>query len=50
MKNAIKERLSGLESEVYDEGKQKLVTGYDKCLNVCDDYVGRLLGFCNNEI
>ena len=48
MKNAFKEWLNGLEAEVYDEGIQKLVTGYDKCLNVCDDYLG--MGFCNSEI
>jgi histone-lysine N-methyltransferase SETMAR len=31
--------LNGLAAEVYDEGIQKLVTRYDKCLNVGGDYV-----------
>ena len=34
MKDAVKEWLNGLSAEVYDEDIQKLVTGYDKCLNV----------------
>jgi hypothetical protein len=37
-KGAVKEWLNGL-VEVYDEGIQKLVTRYDKCLNVGGDYV-----------
>jgi hypothetical protein len=39
VKDAVKEWLNGLEAEVYDEGVQKLVTRYDKCLNVGGDYV-----------
>jgi hypothetical protein len=39
VKDAVKEWLYGLEAEVYDEGIQKLVTRYDKGLNVGDDYV-----------
>jgi hypothetical protein len=39
VKDAVKEWLNGLEAEVYDEGIQKLVTRYDKCLNVGGDYV-----------
>jgi histone-lysine N-methyltransferase SETMAR len=39
VKDAVKEWLNGLAAEVYDEGIQKLVTCYDKCLNVGDDYV-----------
>jgi hypothetical protein len=38
VKDAVKERLNGLAVEVYDEGIQKLVTRYDKCLNVGGDY------------
>jgi hypothetical protein len=38
VKNAVKEWLNGL-AAVYDEGTQKLVTRYDKCLNVGGDYV-----------
>jgi hypothetical protein len=34
VKDAVKELLNGLAAEVYDEGIQKLVTRYDKCLNV----------------
>jgi histone-lysine N-methyltransferase SETMAR len=39
VKDAVKGWLSGLAAEVYDEGIQKLVTRYDKCLNVGGDYV-----------
>jgi hypothetical protein len=39
MKDAVKEWLNGLAVEVCDEGIQKLVTRYDKCLNVGGDYV-----------
>jgi histone-lysine N-methyltransferase SETMAR len=39
VKAAIKEWLNGLVAEVYDEGIQKLVTHYDKCLNVGGYYV-----------
>jgi hypothetical protein len=39
VKDAVKEWLSGLAAEVYDEGVQKLVTRYKKCLNVGGDYV-----------
>jgi hypothetical protein len=31
--------LNGLAAEVYDEGIQKIVTRYDKCLNVAGDNV-----------
>jgi histone-lysine N-methyltransferase SETMAR len=34
VKDAVMEWLNGLAAEVYDEGIQKLVTRYDKCLNV----------------
>jgi hypothetical protein len=39
VKAAVKECLNGLTAEVYDEGIRKLVTLYDKCLNVGGDYV-----------
>jgi hypothetical protein len=39
VKDAIKEWLNGLAKEVYEEGIQKLVTRYDKCLNVGGNYV-----------
>jgi hypothetical protein len=39
VKDAVKEWLNGLAAEVYDEGLQKLVTRYDKCLKVGGDYV-----------
>jgi hypothetical protein len=39
VKDAAKEWLNGLAAEVYYEGIQKLVTRYDKCLNVGGDYV-----------
>jgi histone-lysine N-methyltransferase SETMAR len=37
--DVVKEWLNGLAAEVYDEGIQKLVTRYDKCLNVGGGYV-----------
>jgi hypothetical protein len=39
MKNAVKRWLNGLLVEVYDVGIQKLVTRYEKCLNVGGYYV-----------
>jgi histone-lysine N-methyltransferase SETMAR len=39
MKDAVKEWLNGLAAEVYGEDIQKLVTCYDKCLNVGGEYV-----------
>jgi hypothetical protein len=39
VKDAIKEWLNGLAAEVYDKGKQNLITRYGKCLNVGGDYV-----------
>jgi hypothetical protein len=39
VKDAIKEWLNRLATEVYDEGTRKLVIRYDKCLNVGGDYV-----------
>jgi hypothetical protein len=39
VKDEVMEWLNGLAEEVYDEGIQKLVTRYDKCLNVGGDYV-----------
>jgi hypothetical protein len=37
VKDAVKVWLNGLAAEVYYEGIQKLVTRYDKCLNVGGD-------------
>jgi hypothetical protein len=42
VKDAVKEWLNGLAAEVYDEGIQKLVTLYNKCLNVGGDYVKKI--------
>jgi hypothetical protein len=39
VKDGFKQWLNGLAAEVYDEGIQKLVTGYDKCLNDGGDCV-----------
>jgi hypothetical protein len=39
--NAVRECLHGLAVEVYVEGVQKLVTHYDKCLNVSGDCVAK---------
>jgi hypothetical protein len=49
VKDAVKEWLNGLAAEVYDEGIQKLVTRYDKYLNVGGDYVEKYLRVCNND-
>jgi hypothetical protein len=39
VKDVVREWLNGLAAEVCDEGIQKLVTRYDKCLNVGGDCV-----------
>jgi hypothetical protein len=39
VKDGFKQWLNGLAAEFYGEGIQKLVTGYDKCLNVGGDCV-----------
>ena len=39
VKCTVKEKLNGLAAEVYDEGMQELITGYDKCLSVGGDFV-----------
>jgi hypothetical protein len=49
VKDAVKAWLNGLAAEVYDEGIQKLVTRYDKCLNVGGDCVEKYLRVCNND-
>ena len=43
VQDAVKQWLNGL--AVYDEGIQKLVTGYEKCQNVGGDYVEKYLRF-----
>jgi hypothetical protein len=47
--DAINQWLNGLTANVYDKGKQKFVTRYDKCLNVNGDYVENKWGVCNND-
>jgi hypothetical protein len=44
VKDTVKEWLNGLAAVVYDEGIQKLVTRYVKCMNVGGDYVENNLG------
>lgn len=39
VKDAVKQWSNGLAAEGYDEGIQKLITQYDKCLHVGGDYV-----------
>jgi hypothetical protein len=39
VKDTVKEWLSELVAEVYDEGIQNLITCYDKCVNVGGNYV-----------
>jgi hypothetical protein len=41
VEDAIKVWLNILAAEVYDEDIQKLFTGYDSCLNVDNDCVGK---------
>jgi hypothetical protein len=48
VRDAVKHWVYGLEVEVYDKGIQKLITGYDKCLNAGGDYVEKQLGICIN--
>jgi hypothetical protein len=49
VKDAIKKWLNGLVKEVYDEGIQKLVTGYDKCLNGDGKCGEKYLRVCYND-
>jgi hypothetical protein len=40
VKHIVKDRLNdGLAADFYDAGIQKLITCYDKCLNLHGDYV-----------
>jgi hypothetical protein len=47
VKDTVKRCLNGL-AVVYDEGTQKLVTGYEKCRNIGGDYVEQYYRVCNN--
>jgi hypothetical protein len=38
LKKAVTDRFYGITTEVCDAGIQKLVTQYDKCLNLHEDY------------
>lgn len=49
VKDGFRQWLNVLAAEVYDDGIQKLVTGYDMCLNVDGDYVEKFLRVCNND-
>jgi hypothetical protein len=39
VKDDVKQWLNGLKAGVYDEGVDKVVTRYEKCLNVGGDCV-----------
>ena len=41
LKDAVVTWLNNQAVKCYEEGKHKLVTRYDKCLNVKDDYADR---------
>jgi hypothetical protein len=45
VKDVYKEWLNGLAVEVYGEGTQKLVTGYDNCLKVGGDCIENSVQF-----
>jgi hypothetical protein len=49
VKNDFKQWLNGLAADIYDEGIQKLVTVYDKCVNVGGYCVEKYLRVCNNN-
>jgi hypothetical protein len=49
VKDAIREWLNGLVAEVYVERIQKLITHYDKGLNVSGDCVAKWLKVCSND-
>jgi hypothetical protein len=42
VKKTVKDWFSGLVANFYDTGIQKLVTQYNKCLNLHGDYVEKL--------
>jgi len=50
VKDSFKEWLNVLAADVYDEGIQKLITRYDRCLNVGGNCVEKYLRVCNNDI
>jgi hypothetical protein len=41
MKDDVNARLNGLVAEGYDEGIQRLVIGWDECMNIGGDCVGK---------
>jgi hypothetical protein len=45
VKDGFKQWLNGLAADVYDESIQKLVTVYDKCVNVGGYCVGKITFF-----
>ena len=49
-KRRMPSRSNGLVAKVYDQGIQKLVTCYDKCLKVDGDYAEKNLRVCNSDI
>jgi hypothetical protein len=46
LQHAVMDWLNGLAADWYDVGISKLVSRYDKCLNVKSDYVEMLVKVC----
>jgi hypothetical protein len=46
----VKDWFSGLVADFYNAGIQKLVTQYDKCLNLHGDYVGKWFKIYSNDV
>jgi hypothetical protein len=42
--------FSGLAADFYDADMQKLVTQYNKCLNLHGDYVEKLFDVCSKDV
>jgi hypothetical protein len=50
VKKTIKDWFNGLVADFYDAGIQKLVTWYDKCLNLHGHYVEKWFQVCSNDV
>jgi hypothetical protein len=46
VKTAVQLSVKVLAADFFDEEIQKLVPRYDRCLNLCDDYVEKYLNAC----
>jgi hypothetical protein len=50
VKKTVKDWFSELVADFYDAGLQKLVTWYDRCLNLHGDYTKKWFKVCSNDV